>query len=139
MPVDRTISILVSVLAVSLSACVSDVDDPFDIETAERQLTACPAIAILCAPGYTAKQLPNCREICVPDNQPAADDDDTENVCVRSGCSGQICVPEGEEVFTTCEWREEYACYDDATCELQEDGDCGWTYTDELAACLAGS
>jgi hypothetical protein len=57
--------------------------------------------------------------------------------CARGGCSGTLCVEEGEDVMTTCEWRPEYACYDAAACERQADGACGWTQTDELAACLA--
>ncbi len=54
--------------------------------------------------------------------------------CVVTGCSGQVCAE--EDVFTTCEWREEYACYETATCERQVDGACGWTATEELDACL---
>lgn len=54
--------------------------------------------------------------------------------CVVSGCSGQICAD--EPMFSTCEWREEYACYATATCERQADGVCGWTQTPELEACL---
>jgi hypothetical protein len=42
-------------------------------------------------------------------------------------------------VVSTCEWRPEYACYADATCEVQDDGACGWTETDELRDCLAGA
>jgi eight-cysteine-cluster-containing protein len=56
---------------------------------------------------------------------------------MRTGCSGQICA--SEDVITTCEWREEYACYDTATCETQADGRCGWTPTAELDACLASA
>lgn len=56
--------------------------------------------------------------------------------CVRTGCSGQICAD--TDVITTCEWREEYACYADATCERQADGRCGFTATPELDACLGG-
>lgn len=55
--------------------------------------------------------------------------------CFRTGCSGQVCAD--EDVVTTCEWRDEYACYAEATCERQADGACGWTETPELAACLA--
>jgi hypothetical protein len=40
-------------------------------------------------------------------------------------------------MVTTCEFRPEYACYRDATCERQADGTCGWTETPELTACLA--
>ena len=56
--------------------------------------------------------------------------------CVRTGCSGQVCAD--SDVVTTCEWREEYACYASASCERQADGACGWTETPELAACLGG-
>lgn len=55
--------------------------------------------------------------------------------CRRTGCSGQVCA--GEDVATTCEWMPEYACYAQAICEPQADGECGWTITPEAAACLA--
>lgn len=55
--------------------------------------------------------------------------------CKVTGCSGQVCSD--EEVITTCEWREEYACYKTAKCERQADDKCGWTMTDELAACMS--
>ncbi|HET9955868.1 MAG TPA: hypothetical protein VFQ61_15265 [Polyangiaceae bacterium] len=56
--------------------------------------------------------------------------------CKRSGCSGQLCVEPGDDRVTTCEWREEYACYQTASCERQPTGACGWTPTPELKACL---
>ncbi|MGZ5626995.1 MAG: hypothetical protein ACXWFA_09755 [Methylobacter sp.] len=57
--------------------------------------------------------------------------------CVVSGCSGQLCVEaSGEGVATTCEYREEYACYKTAACERQASGQCGWTETPTLAQCL---
>jgi hypothetical protein len=58
--------------------------------------------------------------------------------CAIAGCSGQLCVSadEADEVFTTCEYRAEYACYENATCEIQSDGQCGWTQTAELTQCL---
>lgn len=57
--------------------------------------------------------------------------------CVVSGCSGQLCVEaSGEGVVTTCEYREEYACYKTAVCERQASGQCGWTETPGLAQCL---
>lgn len=55
--------------------------------------------------------------------------------CFVGGCSSQICSDQ-EGVISTCEWREEYACYQAATCERQADGQCGWTQTPELSACL---
>lgn len=60
-----------------------------------------------------------------------------DSECVTSGCSGQLCIAaDSDPILTTCEWREEYACYQAATCEKQADGACGWTATDELATCL---
>jgi len=57
--------------------------------------------------------------------------------CVRTGCSSTMCLAEGAEGgITTCEFRPEYACYASAACERQADGECGWTTTPELAACL---
>lgn len=58
-----------------------------------------------------------------------------EGECRRTGCSGQLCA--GEDVPSTCEWLPEYACYAQAVCERQADGECGWTITPEAAACLA--
>ncbi|WP_437735025.1 hypothetical protein [Sorangium sp. So ce1335] len=58
--------------------------------------------------------------------------------CVVTGCSGQVCAD--EDVFTTCEWREEYACYGKhGVCERDASGQCGWRDTPELDACLASS
>jgi hypothetical protein len=55
--------------------------------------------------------------------------------CIKTGCSSQICAD--HNVITTCEWRPEYACYQKATCERQRDGNCGFTPSAELTACLA--
>ncbi len=56
--------------------------------------------------------------------------------CFVGGCSGQVCS-DREGVVTTCQWRPEYACYRDATCEEQVEGECGWTETATLNACVA--
>jgi hypothetical protein len=58
-----------------------------------------------------------------------------DQTCYVGGCSGQICSDQ-EGVISTCEWKDEYACYASATCERQPDGQCGWTATPELTACL---
>ncbi|HEY5945444.1 MAG TPA: DUF6748 domain-containing protein [Kofleriaceae bacterium] len=58
-----------------------------------------------------------------------------DQTCYVGGCSSQVCSDQ-EGVITTCEWRDEYACYQTATCERQPDGQCGWTPTPELDACL---
>jgi hypothetical protein len=57
--------------------------------------------------------------------------------CIKTGCSSTICAEPGNEQVTTCEFRPEYACYQNATCERQADGKCAWTETPELTACLA--
>jgi hypothetical protein len=60
-----------------------------------------------------------------------------EKLCRKTGCSGQICAD--RSVNSTCEWLPTYACYNSATCEVQADGNCGWTPSDELTQCLAGN
>lgn len=59
--------------------------------------------------------------------------------CAKAGCSSTICADAGSasDIVTTCEMKPEYACYQSATCERQQDGACGWTQTAELTACLA--
>lgn len=59
--------------------------------------------------------------------------------CAPAGCSGQICAEAGADIMTTCEFRPQYACYQQAVCERQPDGACGWTETDELRECLASA
>ncbi len=63
----------------------------------------------------------------------------TFNRCAVAGCSQQLCVSaeEASTIVTTCEYRSEYACYKEASCEPQVDGKCGWTETPELKQCLA--
>lgn len=58
--------------------------------------------------------------------------------CAVGGCSSQICGEAGEveDIATTCEYRDEYACYQSARCEKQADGQCGWTEDAELQQCL---
>lgn len=57
--------------------------------------------------------------------------------CFVGGCSGERCS-DTEGLVSTCEFREEYACYREsfATCEKQSNGHCGWTQTGELQACV---
>ncbi len=58
--------------------------------------------------------------------------------CQRGGCSGQICSNRAG-VVSTCEFRPEYACYQQAECGAQSSGHCGFTQTPELQMCLAGA
>jgi hypothetical protein len=62
-------------------------------------------------------------------------DNSSMKPCIKTGCSSQVCAD--HDVITTCEWRPEYACYQKAACERQADGNCGFTKTPELTACLA--
>ncbi|CAN5734312.1 hypothetical protein BH11MYX2_BH11MYX2_37520 [soil metagenome] len=55
--------------------------------------------------------------------------------CVVSGCSGELCGDEG--MVSPCIFKPVFACYHEATCERQADGDCGWTQTEELQTCVA--
>lgn len=61
----------------------------------------------------------------------------TAGGCTKTGCSGTVCAETGSDIMTTCQFKPEYACYGDATCERQADGECGWTQTPELTACIA--
>lgn len=58
--------------------------------------------------------------------------------CYVGGCSSQICS-DSEGMASTCEYKEEYACYQTAVCEQQTSGECGWTPTPELNSCLSNS
>lgn len=55
--------------------------------------------------------------------------------CYVGGCSGQICS-DRPDAMSTCEYTEAYACYKAAACERQPSGQCGWTETASLRACL---
>jgi len=57
--------------------------------------------------------------------------------CIVTGCNGEVCA--AEKVITECTWKDQYACYADATCAKQADGTCGWTDTPDLEACLESS
>ena len=54
--------------------------------------------------------------------------------CMKTGCGGQICSD--EQVISTCEWRPEHECYRRARCERQANGECGFTPSRDLTACL---
>lgn len=58
--------------------------------------------------------------------------------CMIGGCSGQLCVEKTDgNVASTCMFNPQYACYKTAECKRQTSGQCGWTKTPTLAACLA--
>jgi eight-cysteine-cluster-containing protein len=86
-----------------------------------------------CAPGYemvysqdgSCKQCKAARAGCKRD----AD-------CLRTGCSGQICA--SEPTVTTCEWRDEYACYRESFAQCAcINGSCGWAPNPDLIQCIS--
>jgi len=81
--------------------------------------------SMLCMVGTTCVDKPTGSE-CVP-NAPAA--------CRKTGCSSHLCSD--QDLISTCEFRPEYACYQQATCERQADGNCGFTPSAALTSCLA--
>jgi eight-cysteine-cluster-containing protein len=97
-----------------------------------KQKDALPAAAM--DPGHTLTR-GEMAEIIYRIKNPGVTDNE-QPACVTSGCSGQLCVEEGDETVTTCEYRPEYACYKNAKCERQQDGQCGWTQSATLDACL---
>lgn len=72
----------------------------------------------------------------MPSGEQGASDALAQDGCKIAGCNAELCLNPGEEELTTCEWREEYACYQAATCARQSDGQCDWTETPQLQACL---
>jgi eight-cysteine-cluster-containing protein len=56
--------------------------------------------------------------------------------CFVGGCSSQLCGEKEDEMVSTCEWKDEYACYRQTKCERQKNGQCGWTETQEFKSCL---
>jgi eight-cysteine-cluster-containing protein len=77
-----------------------------------------------------------CRDACEAAPPPECSSDAD---CAQTGCSGQVCA--AETVFTTCEYRDEYACFQDpaVTACGCDAGRCGFDQTPELAACLDGA
>ncbi len=62
----------------------------------------------------------------------------TAGKCYVGGCSAQLCT-DRPDAISTCEYTNKYACYKTATCERQSTGQCGWTQTPELQACLVNA
>jgi eight-cysteine-cluster-containing protein len=58
--------------------------------------------------------------------------------CIVGGCSGQLCVDAAQDALaSTCEWKEEYACYKKGTCGTLPNGTCGWTDMPQINQCIA--
>ncbi len=60
---------------------------------------------------------------------------DQKGKCYVGGCSAQLCTDQPDMV-SNCMYTAAYACYKTASCERQPSGQCGWTPSKELSACL---
>lgn len=58
--------------------------------------------------------------------------------CYVGGCSSELCT-DAPDAVSSCIYREQFACYKNATCERQASGSCGWTQTAVLQTCLAAT
>jgi len=68
---------------------------------------------------------------------PNSNDNRVSGGCIITGCSSHVCSD--QEVITTCEYLEEYACYQTAQCGRDSSGQCNWISTEALTQCLAGA
>ncbi len=77
-------------------------------------------------------------DVGIPADENSLDQDGVSQ-CVTAGCSGELCVEASvaDDIFTTCEFRPEYECYQQATCARLEDGECGFVEDQELLDCLS--
>ena len=116
-------------------------------EGAAREGEACSMYGRACADGLSCEYAcpdgsddPNCNMginpsgtcVAAAPTGPAECQSDAD--CMITGCSGQICAAEARA--TTCEWRPEYACYQEfGSCGCNA-GSCGWAPRDDLASCL---
>lgn len=62
----------------------------------------------------------------------ASDDD-----CEPGGCSGQLCLSKSRSsnIITTCEWRDEYACFQVDNC-LCINNECQWERNFDYFECI---
>ena len=96
--------------------------------TTQKILIGIVVLAIVGAMGFAIYKA---RKAAEPTPEPVVSEG-----CYVGGCSGQICSGE-QDAVSTCEYRPEYSCYQGAACERQQNGECGWTQTPDLAACLS--
>lgn len=90
-------SILVGVGALALFGCAVEAGGGESVGVAQGEIGAppkvCPAIAIMCAPGYMPKSLPNCHQICVPNQgfECTTDMDCGQIYCFTEPCPQPVC------------------------------------------------
>jgi hypothetical protein len=94
-----------------------------------------PVCTLACQYGFARDAATGCEQ-CRCNPGPALDGGAAP--CFRGGCSNQLCSDQ-PGLESTCEWRPQYACYQQAACERQSNGTCGHTPSPALTACLAGA
>lgn len=93
-----------------------------------------PVVCTLaCQYGFATDPLTGCEQCRC---NPGPTRDGGAAPCFRGGCSNQLCSDQ-PGLGSTCEWRPEYACYQQAACERQPNGTCGHTPSPTLTACVA--
>jgi len=56
--------------------------------------------------------------------------------CIIGGCSGTVCQPKSAEpIITTCEYKDEYACYRQIKCVCINNR-CAWDKTGAFDICV---
>ncbi len=130
------IVLLLTITVVSLSvrsqSSTSQINQPHVIESETTDKIEAPESpsSDIVTPDIKEEQKPNDEVVKEPKPEPLKN-----SPCYVGGCSGQLCT-DSPDIASTCEWRESYACYQNTTCERQVSGQCGWTETAELKACL---
>jgi hypothetical protein len=94
-----------------------------------------PVCTLACQYGFARDAATGCEQ-CRCNPGPALDGGAAP--CFRGGCSNQLCSDQ-PGLESTCEWRPQYACYQQAACERQSNGTCGHTPSSALTACLTGA
>lgn len=96
---------------------------------------SCTLEAKICPDGSAVGRIPPTCEFA---ECPEANNKLSENKCYIGGCSNELCLDKTVvyDVFSTCEYKEEYACLRYSQCEEQSNGNCGWTSTAEYTQCL---
>jgi hypothetical protein len=59
--------------------------------------------------------------------------------CRRSGCFNELCTDGSNDDamdYSSCLFKSEYQCYNNATCGRQANNTCGWTYDKGLNKCI---
>lgn len=114
--------------------------------------TSCPADTRDCGNGTFVNRDPanSCQFPACPEEKKTDDEKDnptatpvatptTATQCVLAGCNSELCVDQAtaRNVVTPCGMKAIFGCYRTATCAVQANGQCGFTETPELTACLA--